>query len=178
MQWACLTSCCFQRVMTVSDRRCCRHNSAVVRSPRRAARETFALNSGLNFLGFAMTGYLLSYRVSPLIRAPSFWGAVQLPRKYSHRGGSHRRMSGRIVRTGWILTVFAFIRYLQLLGVVINPFAGDACRLVSQAWTVLRPPVATLRLGQSCVRTIPWTVGTWNRPTVSVRLDSRWNESS
>ncbi|HXD87236.1 MAG TPA: hypothetical protein VN641_12145, partial [Urbifossiella sp.] len=46
------------------------------RSPRRAARETFALNSGLNFLGFAMTGYLLSYRVSPLIRAPSFWGAV------------------------------------------------------------------------------------------------------
>src|SRR6185312_12883078 len=77
MQWACLTSCCFQRVMTVSDRRCCRHNSAVVRSPRRAARETFALNSGLNFLGFAMTGYLLSYRVSPLIRAPSFWGAVQ-----------------------------------------------------------------------------------------------------
>jgi hypothetical protein len=24
-----------------------------------------------------MTGYLLSYRVSPLIRAPSFWGAVQ-----------------------------------------------------------------------------------------------------
>jgi hypothetical protein len=23
-----------------------------------------------------MTGYLLSYRVSPLIRAPSFWGAV------------------------------------------------------------------------------------------------------
>jgi hypothetical protein len=54
MQCACLSSCCFHRLTTVSDSRCLRHNSAIVRSPRNAARATFALNSALNFRGFAI----------------------------------------------------------------------------------------------------------------------------